>query len=52
MQVDWGREVASAVAVDVDGAPRSDVTGAIQGTCTVGSLDRYQWLHLDLEFVG
>ena len=52
VQVDWGREVASAVAVDVDGAPRSDVTVAIQGTCTVGSLDRYQWLHLDLEFVG
>ncbi|MCE9630726.1 MAG: hypothetical protein K8S94_08460 [Planctomycetia bacterium] len=52
VRVDWGREVASAVVVDLDGAPRSDVTVAIEGRCTVGSLERYQWLHLDLEFAG
>lgn len=51
-RVDWGREVAAAVAVDFDGAPKRDVSIAIEGTCTVGFLDRYQWLHLDLEFAG
>jgi len=50
--VDWGRRVERAVAVDAFGAARAGVDVAIDGTRTVVSLARYQWLQLDLGFAG
>jgi hypothetical protein len=52
VRVDWGRPVARAVAVDLAGRPRSDVDVTIDGGATAVFLDRYQWLHLELEFAG
>jgi hypothetical protein len=40
------------VAVDVAGRPRSDVDVTIDGGAVAVFLDRYQWLHLEVEFVG
>jgi hypothetical protein len=50
--IDWGRPVARATAVDFTGVPRTEPTVAIEGTRTVVSLERYQWLQLDLGFAG
>lgn len=50
VRVDWGREVTRAAAVDLAGRSRPDVVVAVDGSCTVVSLARYQWLHLDLGF--
>lgn len=50
--VDWRRPVTAAVAVDLGGAQRSTPPVAIEGTRTVVSLARFEWLHLDLEFAG
>lgn len=50
--VDWGRPVVRAVPVDLHGVARPDMAVAIEGGRTVVSLDRYQWLHLDLGFAG
>ncbi len=50
--IDWGRPVARAVPVNLSGEARADVAVAIEGGRTVVSLDRYQWLHLDLGFAG
>lgn len=50
--IDWGRPVARATAVDFTGAPRTEPAVAIEGTRTVVSLERYQWLQLDLGFAG
>lgn len=52
VRIDWGRDLARAGAIDLDGQPRQDADVAIEGTCTVVSLDRYQWLQLDLGFAG
>lgn len=52
VSIDWGRPVVRAVPVDASGEARADVPVAIEGGCTVVSLDRYQWLHLDLGFAG
>lgn len=52
VSIDWGRPVARAVPVHVSGEARADVAVAIEGGRTVVSLDRYQWLHLDLDFAG
>ena len=41
-----------ADVLDFAGEPRPEPTVAIDGTCTVVSLARYQWLHLDLGFAG
>jgi hypothetical protein len=50
--IDGGRPVARATAVDFTGAPRTEPAVAIEGTRTVVSLERYQWLQLDLGFAG
>ena len=50
--VDWGRPVARAAAVDFLGSPRGEPAVAIDGSRTVVSLERYQWLQLDLGFAG
>jgi hypothetical protein len=50
--IDWRRPVGRAMAVDFSGAPRTEPAVAIDGTRTVVSLERYQWLQLDLEFAG
>ena len=50
--IDWGRPVARATAVDFTGAPRTEPAVAIEGTRTVVSLERYQWLQLNLGFAG
>jgi hypothetical protein len=52
VRIDWGRPVARARAVDLAGRPRSDVDVTIDGGATAVFLDRYQWLHLELEFAG
>jgi hypothetical protein len=52
VSVDWGRPVVRAEAVDCTGAPRTEPAVAIDGTRTVVSLARFEWLHLDLEFAG
>ena len=50
--IDWGRPVARATVVDFTGGPRTEPAVAIDGTRTVVSLERYQWLQLDLGFAG
>ncbi|MFM7243433.1 MAG: hypothetical protein ACKO40_04550 [Planctomycetaceae bacterium] len=50
--VDWGRPVARATAIDAAGSPRADVSVAIDGTRTVVSLARYQWLEIEVGFAG
>lgn len=50
--IDWRRQVVRATAVDFAGAPRPEPVVAIDGTRTVVSLQRYQWLQLDVEFAG
>jgi hypothetical protein len=50
--IDWGRSVARATVVDFTGGPRTEPAVAIDGTRTVVSLERYQWLQLDLGFAG
>lgn len=50
--IDWGRPVARATAVDAAGGPRADVSVAIDGSRTVVSLARYQWLELEVGFAG
>ena len=50
--IDWGRPVARATVVDFNGGPRTEPAVAIDGTRTVVSLERYQWLQLDLGFAG
>lgn len=52
VRIDWGRAVTRAGAITLDGDPRQDADIAIEGPCTVVSLDRYQWLQLDLGFAG
>jgi hypothetical protein len=52
VRVDFGRPLTRAVAVDVAGRPRSDVDVTIDGGAVAVFLDRYQWLHLEVEFVG
>jgi hypothetical protein len=52
VRIDWGRPVERADVLDFAGEPRPEPTVAIEGTCTVVSLARYQWLHLDLGFAG
>jgi len=52
VSVDWGLPVVRAEAVDCTGAPRTEPAVAIDGTRTVVSLARFEWLHLDLEFAG
>ncbi|MFM1995864.1 MAG: hypothetical protein RLZZ111_251 [Planctomycetota bacterium] len=52
VRIDWGRTPTRAGAIDLDGHPRQDADVAIEGSCTVVSLDRYQWLQLDLGFAG
>jgi hypothetical protein len=50
--IEWGRPVARATVVDAAGGPRADVSVAIEGTRTVVSLARYQWLELEVGFAG
>jgi hypothetical protein len=50
--IDWGRRLERAVAVDDAGAARAGEDVAIDGTRTVVSLARHQWLQLDLGFAG
>lgn len=52
VSVDWGRPVARAAVVDGTGTPRAEPAVAIDGTRTVVSLARFEWLHLELEFAG
>ncbi|MBU6309303.1 MAG: hypothetical protein KJS77_06120 [Planctomycetes bacterium] len=52
VSIDWQRPVVKATAVDFTGAPRPEPAVAIDGTRTVVSLERYQWLQLDVEFAG
>jgi len=49
VRIGWGREIARAVAVDLEGRPRPDVHVAVSGRETTVYLHRYQWLHLVLE---
>lgn len=49
VRIDWGRRIARAVAVDLQGRPLPDVHVAVDGSATVVFLHRYQWLHLILE---
>jgi hypothetical protein len=50
--IDWGRPVTRATAVDAAGGQRADVSVAIDGSRTVVSLARYQWLELEVGFAG
>jgi hypothetical protein len=50
--IDWGRPVARAAVVDFTRGPRELPSVAIAGSRTVVFLDRYQWLQLDVGFVG
>jgi alpha-mannosidase len=50
VRVEWGRPLARAVAVDLEGRPLPDVAVAVDGNATVVFLQRYQWLSLALEF--
>jgi len=50
--VEWGRPVSRAAAIDAGGVQRADVSVAIDGTRTVVSLARYQWLQLEVGFAG
>jgi hypothetical protein len=52
VDVDWGRPVARATAVDFIGGRQAEPAVAIEGSRTVVSLERYQWLQLDLGFAG
>jgi len=50
VRLEWARPVARAVATDLEGHPLPDVHVVVEGRATVVFLDRYQWLHLALEF--
>jgi len=50
VRIDWGRRIARAVAVDLEGRPLPDVHVAVDGQATVVFLNRFQWLHLVLEW--
>jgi hypothetical protein len=50
VRIAWNRPVARAAAVDLAGQPLPDVRVAVDGRATVVFLNRYQWLHLVLEF--
>lgn len=52
VRIEWARPVMSAVAVDLLGRPLPQVHVAVDGRTTVVFLDRYQWLHLELEFAA
>jgi hypothetical protein len=50
VRIVWGRPIARAVALDLEGKPLPDVHIAVEGQATIVFLNRYQWLHLALEF--
>lgn len=50
VRINWGRGIARAVAVDLEGRPLPDVHVAVDGQATVVFLNRFQWLHLVLEW--
>ena len=52
VRLEWAADVARAAAVDLEGRPLPDVHVGVAGGVTTVFLDRYQWLHLVLEFAG
>ncbi len=52
VRIEWAWPVGRATAVDFDGRPLPQVHVAVDGRSTVVFLQRYQWLHLELEFAA
>jgi hypothetical protein len=50
VRIEWARPVRRCTASDAQGRPLPHVHVAIAGSATVVFLDRYQWLHLEIEF--
>ena len=50
MRIEWASELVRAAAVDALGHPLPDLAVAVSGRTTTLRLERYQWLHLVLEF--
>lgn len=49
VRIELAAPVARATAVDLRGEPRDDVEVAIVGRAVVASVQRYEWLQLELE---
>ncbi len=52
IRIAWTRDVERAVAVDLGGRPLPDVHVGVAGRVTTLALNRYQWVHLVVEFAG
>jgi len=52
VRIEWAHQVSRVTAIDVDGQPLPQVHVAVDGRSTVVFLQRYQWLHLELEFAA
>ena len=50
VRIEWASELVRAAAVDALGHPLPDLAVAVSGRTTTLRLERYQWLHLVLEF--
>jgi hypothetical protein len=52
VRIEWAGELVRAAAVDSLGQPLPDVPVTVSGRATTVRLERYQWLHLVLEFAA